>query len=96
MNECWIDITCSYQFTSITFCSGRDIVLAAKLDKNELSINWQFLRNSNHLKMRPATLLNRDSCTGVSCEFCEISKSTIFTEDRRTTVTAISKRKIDS
>ena len=30
--------------------------------------------------LRPATLLKRESGAGVSCEFCEFSKNTCFTE----------------
>ena len=30
--------------------------------------------------LRPATLLKRESRTGISCEFCECSKNTFFTE----------------
>ena len=29
-------------------------------------------------RLRPATLLKRDSGTGVFCEFCEIFKNTFF------------------
>ena len=36
------------------------------------------------LLLLPATLLKRDSCTSVSCEFCEIS-NTFFTEHLWTT-----------
>ena len=39
--------------------------------------------------LRPATSLKRDSGTGFSCEFCEISKNTFFTEHLWTTTFAL-------
>ena len=35
--------------------------------------------------LRPATLLKRDSNTGVSCQYCEIFKNTYFEELLRMT-----------
>ena len=66
--------------------------------KNELSITRFFSNRRSHRRcsVRKRVLRNFAKAQVFSCEFCEISKNTLFTEHVRATASLVRKRKIFS